>query len=114
LPPTAVRGRQAAGDGLGLAGALRRRRDAALRGHERQDRQRPEERAKAFVELPEGYNKQAIAEAAAIARPMPYVPRYDEMDREIQTGLGAVYGGQRTARDAMVEVVQKVNALLAS
>jgi maltose-binding protein MalE len=69
---------------------------------------------KAFVELPEAYNKQAIAEAAAIARPMPYVPRYDEMDREIQTGLGAVYGGQRTARDAMVEVVQKVNALLAS
>ena len=69
---------------------------------------------KAFVELPEGYNKQAIADAAAIARPMPYVPRYDEMDREIQAGLNAVYAGQRTARDAMVEVVQKVNALLSA
>jgi multiple sugar transport system substrate-binding protein len=67
---------------------------------------------KAFVELPEGYNKQAIADAAAIARPMPYVPRYDEMDREIQAGLNAVYAGQRTARDAMVDVVQKVNPLL--
>jgi multiple sugar transport system substrate-binding protein len=67
---------------------------------------------KAFVDLPEGYNKQAIAQAAAIARPMPYVPRYDEMDREIQAGLNAVYAGQRTARDAMVEVVQKVNPLL--
>jgi multiple sugar transport system substrate-binding protein len=68
---------------------------------------------KAFVDLPEGYNKQVIQESAKIARPMPYVARYDEIDKEISTGLNAVYNGQRAAKEAMADVVQKVNLLLA-
>jgi maltose-binding protein MalE len=68
----------------------------------------------AFVALPEGYNKQVIQESAKIARPMPYVARYDEIDKEISAGLDAVYAGQRPAKEAMVDVVQKVNLLLAS
>jgi multiple sugar transport system substrate-binding protein len=67
---------------------------------------------KAFVDLPEGYTKQVIQETAKIAKPMPYVARYDEMDKEISAGLNTVYAGQRTAKEAMAEVVQKVNALL--
>jgi maltose-binding protein MalE len=68
---------------------------------------------KAFVDLNEGYNKQAILQAASIAKAMPYVARYDEIDKEISTGLGAVYEGQKPAKEAMADVVQKVNALLA-
>ena len=67
---------------------------------------------KAFVELPEGYSKPVIEQTAKIAKAMPYVARYDEMDKEISAGLSTVYGGQRTAKEAMAEVVQKVNALL--
>jgi len=67
---------------------------------------------KAFVELPEGYTKQTIQEAANTAKPMPYVARYDEMDKEISAGLNAVYDGKRTAKESMADVVQKVNALL--
>jgi multiple sugar transport system substrate-binding protein len=67
---------------------------------------------KAFVEQEKGYNSSVIQDAAGIAKPMPYVARYDEMDKEIQTGLNAVYAGQQTAKDAMADVVQKVNALL--
>jgi multiple sugar transport system substrate-binding protein len=68
---------------------------------------------KAFVELPEGYSKQVIQETASIARPMPYVARYDEIDKEIAAGLNAVNTGQRAAKEAMADVVQKVNLLLA-
>jgi multiple sugar transport system substrate-binding protein len=68
---------------------------------------------KAFVDLDEGYNKQAILQAASIAKPMPYVARYDEIDKEISTGLSAVNEGQKPAKEAMADVVQKVNALLA-
>jgi multiple sugar transport system substrate-binding protein len=67
---------------------------------------------KAFVDLPEGYTKSVIDQTAKIAKPMPYVARFDEMDREISAGLGTVNSGQRTAREAMADVVQKVNALL--
>lgn len=69
---------------------------------------------RAFVELDEGYNKQALLETAAIAMPMPYIARYDEMDKEIQAGLSAVYSGAQTARAAMAEVARKVNEILAS
>jgi multiple sugar transport system substrate-binding protein len=69
---------------------------------------------RAFVELDEGYNKQALLETAAIAMPMPYIARYDEMDKEIQAGLNAVYSGAQTARAAMAEVARKVNEILAS
>jgi multiple sugar transport system substrate-binding protein len=69
---------------------------------------------KAFVELDEGYNKQALLDTAAIALPMPYIARYDEMDKEIQAGLDAVYSGTQTARVAMAEVARKVNEILAS
>jgi ABC-type glycerol-3-phosphate transport system substrate-binding protein len=68
----------------------------------------------AFVDLDEGYNKQALREVAAIARPMPYIARYDEMDREIQAGLNAVYSGEQPARAAMAETTRKVNEILAS
>ena len=67
---------------------------------------------KAFVELPEGYTKQTIQEAANIAKPMPYVARYDEMDKEISAGLNTVYDGKRTAKEATADIVQKVSALL--
>ena len=67
---------------------------------------------KAFVDLPEGYTKSVIQQTATIAKPMPYVARYDEMDKEISAGLNTVYSGQRTAKEAMAEVVQKVNALI--
>ena len=67
---------------------------------------------KAFTDLPEGYNKQVIQDSAAIARPMPYVARYDEIDKEIAAGLSAVNSGQRSAKEAMGDVVQKVNLLL--
>jgi len=66
----------------------------------------------AFVGVNEGYNKQVILQAAAIAKPMPYVARYDEIDREIQAGLDAVYAGRQTAKAAMAEVVRKVNDIL--
>ncbi|MER3406287.1 MAG: hypothetical protein C4289_14925, partial [Chloroflexota bacterium] len=69
---------------------------------------------RAFVELDEGYNKQVLLETAAIAMPMPYVARYDEIDKEIQAGLNAVYSGAQTARAAMAEVARKVNEILAS
>jgi hypothetical protein len=36
------------------------------------------------------------------------------MDKEIQAGLSAVYDGSKTAKDAMADVVQKVNTLLTS
>lgn len=67
---------------------------------------------KAFVDLNEGYSKQPIAQAAAIAKPLPYVARYDEIDKVISDGLGAVNDGTRTAKDAMADVAQKVNLLL--
>lgn len=69
---------------------------------------------KAFVDTDEGYNKQAILETASLAKPMPYVARYDEMDKEIQAGLNAVFDGRQTAKDAMADAVRKVNELLAA
>jgi maltose-binding protein MalE len=44
---------------------------------------------------------------------MPYVARYDEMDEAIRTGLDAAYNGEKSAREAMAEVVRRVNDLLA-
>jgi multiple sugar transport system substrate-binding protein len=69
---------------------------------------------KAFTDAETGYTSAVILQAAAIAKPMPYVARFDDMDKEISTGLNAVYGGQKTAKDAMADVVQKVNLILAS
>ena len=68
---------------------------------------------KAYVGVDEGITKQVVLDTAQIAKPMPYVARFDEMDKEISAGLDSVYGGQRPARDAMTEVVRKVNAILA-
>ncbi|HEU5315600.1 MAG TPA: sugar ABC transporter substrate-binding protein [Chloroflexota bacterium] len=67
---------------------------------------------KAFVDLPEGYTKSVIQDTAKIAKAMPYVARFDEMDKEISAGTTAVFNGQKTAKEAMADVVQKVNALL--
>ena len=69
---------------------------------------------KAFVELDEGYNKQALLDVAAIARPMPYIARYDEMDQLISAGRQAVYRGEQTAKVAMAEVARQVNEILAT
>ncbi len=68
---------------------------------------------KAYVGVDEGITKQVVLDTAQIAKAMPYVARFDEMDKEISTGLDTVYTGQRPARDAMAEVVRKVNAILA-
>jgi ABC-type glycerol-3-phosphate transport system substrate-binding protein len=67
---------------------------------------------RAFVEQEKGYTSQVIEQSSRIAKPLPYVARYDEIDKEISTGLNAVLDGTRTARDAMADVVQKVNVLL--
>jgi multiple sugar transport system substrate-binding protein len=67
---------------------------------------------KAFVALDEGYNKQVLIDMAAIARPMPYVARYDEMDQEIGAGLQRVYDGE-PAKTVMAESARRVNDLLA-
>ena len=69
---------------------------------------------KAYVELDEGFNKAALTDVAAVARPLPYVARYDDIAREIDAGLEAVYSGARAPREAMTEVVRKVDAILAT
>ncbi|HVG98684.1 MAG TPA: extracellular solute-binding protein, partial [Chloroflexota bacterium] len=69
---------------------------------------------KAYVELDEGFNKGALTDVAAVARPLPYVARYDEIAREIDAGLEAVYSGARAPREAMGDVVRKVDPLLAT
>jgi multiple sugar transport system substrate-binding protein len=69
---------------------------------------------KAYLEKVEGFNKQALLDVASIARPMPYIAKFDEMDKEIRAGLDQVYGGQQPARTAMAEVARKVNAILAT
>src|SRR5687768_14558324 len=67
---------------------------------------------KAYLESVEGFSKHVYVDVAKITRPMPYVAKYDEMDKEIQAGLQAVYNGQQPARTAMAEVARKVNELL--
>ncbi|HEV2125190.1 MAG TPA: extracellular solute-binding protein, partial [Chloroflexota bacterium] len=69
---------------------------------------------KAYVALDEGINKQALLDVAAVAKPMPYVARYDEMDKEIGAGLLAVNSGQRPAKEAMAEVARRVNEILST
>ncbi|HEX2185992.1 MAG TPA: hypothetical protein VHN78_10865, partial [Chloroflexota bacterium] len=68
---------------------------------------------RAYVALDEGFDGAVLLDMAAIARPMPYVARYDEMDEAIRTGLDAAYSGEKSAREAMAEVVRRVNDLLA-
>ena len=69
---------------------------------------------RAYLDSVHGFNKQVLLDVAAIARPMPYVARYDEMAKEIDIGLDLVTSGQQTARTAMAEVARKVNAILAT
>ena len=69
---------------------------------------------KAYLESVEGFSKQVYVDVAKIARAMPYVAKYDEMDKEISAGLNAVYAGQESARMAMAEVTRKVNTILAT
>jgi multiple sugar transport system substrate-binding protein len=67
---------------------------------------------KAYLDSVSGFTKQVYVDVAAITRTMPYIAKYDEMDKEISTGLDAVYAGQQSARVAMAEVTRKVNAIL--
>ena len=60
----------------------------------------------------QGFTKQVFVDVAGIARAMPYIAKYDEMDKVISDGLDAVYGGQQQARPAMAEVTRKVNDIL--
>ncbi|HXI19256.1 MAG TPA: sugar ABC transporter substrate-binding protein [Chloroflexota bacterium] len=69
---------------------------------------------KAFIALDEGVDKTVLLDMASIARPMPYVARYDEMDKEIGVGLDAAYAGEQPVKAAMTEVARKVNLLLTS
>lgn len=69
---------------------------------------------KAYVALDEGFNKNVLLDTASIARPMPYVAKYDEVDREIQDGLDEALAGTQPVKTAMSEVVRKVNLILAS
>lgn len=69
---------------------------------------------KAYLDSVQGFSKQVFVQVAAIARTMPYIARYDEMAKEIDTGLDLVYSGQQPARTAMAEVARKVNAILAT
>ena len=67
---------------------------------------------KAYLDSVQGFTKQVFVDVAGIARAMPYIAKYDEMDKEISTGLDAVYSGQQQARPAMAEVTRKVNEIL--
>lgn len=69
---------------------------------------------KAYIALDEGFDKSVLLDMTAIARPLPYVARYDEVDQEISAGLDAAYAGQQPVKTAMADVVRKVNALLIS
>lgn len=69
---------------------------------------------KAFIALDEGVDKTVLLDMASIARPMPYVARYDEMDKEIGVGLDAAYAGEQPVKAAMTEATRKVNLLLTS
>ncbi|HEU5317138.1 MAG TPA: sugar ABC transporter substrate-binding protein [Chloroflexota bacterium] len=68
----------------------------------------------AFVALDEGFDKRVLLAAAAMARPMPYVAKYDEIDKEIDAGLDAVYNGRAPAATAMREAARKVDLVLGS
>ena len=67
---------------------------------------------KAYLDSVQGFTKQVFVDIAGIARAMPYIAKYDEMDKEISTGLDAVYSGQQPARAAMAEATRKVNDIL--
>jgi len=69
---------------------------------------------KAYLDSVQGFTKQVYVDVAAITRTMPYIAKYDEMDKEIQAGLDAVYDGKQSAKVAMAEVTRKVNAILAT
>gem|GEM_PF-1435887 len=65
-----------------------------------------------FVKLDEGFDKRVLLTVAAMARPMPYVAKFDELDKEIDAGLDAVYTGMQAAAIAMPETARKVNLIL--
>jgi multiple sugar transport system substrate-binding protein len=69
---------------------------------------------KAYLDSVQGFTKQVFVDVAGIARSMPYIAKYDEMDKEISDGLDLVFNGQQPARTAMTEVTRKVNAILAT
>jgi hypothetical protein len=69
---------------------------------------------KAYLDSVQGFSKQVFVDVAAICRSMPYVAKYDEIDKEITAGLDSVYAGQQPARAAMAEVTRKVNSILAT
>jgi multiple sugar transport system substrate-binding protein len=66
-----------------------------------------------FLKVDGGLNEKVVLETTTIAKPLPYVARSAEIDKLIADGLNAVYGGQRSAKDAMADVVRQVNAILA-
>jgi multiple sugar transport system substrate-binding protein len=67
-----------------------------------------------FVKLDEGFTKKVLLDVAAMAKPMPYVAKFDEMDKEIDAGLDAVYTGKQPAATAMPEAARKVDLILAA
>jgi multiple sugar transport system substrate-binding protein len=69
---------------------------------------------KAYLDSVQGFTKQVYVDVAKICLTMPYIAKYDEMDKEISAGLDAVNNGEQPARTAMAEVTRKVNAILAT
>jgi multiple sugar transport system substrate-binding protein len=69
---------------------------------------------KAYLDSVQGFTKRVFVDLAGIARTMPYIAKYDEMDKAISDGLEAVNSGQQQGRLAMAEVTRKVNAILAT
>lgn len=48
------------------------------------------------------------------AIPLPFVPKYAQMDQLMSAGLAPVWQGQSTAKEATAKIVPQVNALLQS
>ncbi len=68
----------------------------------------------AYLDAAKGFNKQALLDAVSIARPMPYVARWDEISKEIDAGQVQILTRQEPPRTVLAEVARKVNAILAA
>ncbi|HET7769136.1 MAG TPA: sugar ABC transporter substrate-binding protein, partial [Chloroflexota bacterium] len=66
----------------------------------------------AFVGIDEGFDKRVLLQVASMAKSMPYIAKFDEMDKEIDAGLEAVYAGKQPAATAMPEAARKVDLIL--
>jgi multiple sugar transport system substrate-binding protein len=54
----------------------------------------------------------SILDSGQDAYPLPFIPKYDQMDKIISAGLAPVWAGTATAREATAKIVPQVNALL--